>query len=98
MKRKVAAKTIPQPVEAPRRLHLRITIRHITPPIWREIAVPEEFTLDQLHRCIQLVFGWLDYHLYQFELSKRHFRPSHAETLGEDAELIGLQELKLKVG
>ncbi len=99
MIRKVAAKKMRRlPIEARRRLHFRITLRHVTPPIWREIAVPEDFSLHQLHRSIQLSFGWLDYHLYQFDCGKRRFRPSHAETEGEEAEAIGLNELVLKQG
>src|SRR4051812_28704136 len=99
MARKATTKTIPGlPTAMRRRFHFRITLRHVTPAIWREIAVPEEFALDQLHRCIQLSFGWLDYHLYQFEFGKRRFRPSHAETPGEDTEATGLDLLELKRG
>ncbi len=36
------------------------------PDVWRRILVPEKFTFDQLHKLIQLSFGWADYHLYQF--------------------------------
>ena len=86
------------PVEPHRRLHFRVTLRDITPPIWREVAVPEDFSLGQLHRTIQLCFGWLDYHLYQFEMGARAFRPAHAETPGEDADAIELSELHLKRG
>lgn len=86
------------PLPQVRRLHLRITIAHITPSIWREVAVPEEFTLDQLHRCIQLSFDWLDYHLYEFQIARRRFRPAHAESEGEEVEGIQLSELKLKSG
>lgn len=99
MIRKIASRKVRRlPVEGRRRFHFRITLRHITPPIWRQIAVPGGFGLDQLHRSIQLSFGWLDYHLYQFEFGKRRFRPAHAETEGEEAEAIDLEDLDLERG
>src|SRR3982751_4045698 len=57
----------------PRALDLRITIAGIEPPIWRLVRVPDAYTLHQLHRVIQLVFGWLDYHLYAFTVGGRRF-------------------------
>ena len=35
-------------------------------PISRTVVLPEECTLAFLHLVIQRVFGWLDYHLYEF--------------------------------
>ncbi len=47
------------------------------PPIWRSLAVPADLTLDRLHRLIQVVMGWEDYHLHQFETrSGRRFEPA----------------------
>lgn len=37
-----------------------------TPKVWRQIAVPSTLTFNQLHEIIQIVFGWSDYHLYEF--------------------------------
>ncbi len=45
---------------------LKITLRGIEPKIWRRILVPSTITLPKLHRVIQAVMGWLDYHLHQF--------------------------------
>ncbi|MCY0905018.1 plasmid pRiA4b ORF-3 family protein [Arthrobacter sp. H14-L1] len=47
-------------------LELRISLDGIAPPIWRSIRVPENIELAQLHRVIQLAFGWEDRHLHQF--------------------------------
>jgi hypothetical protein len=52
-------------------VELRLTLAGIEPPIWRYVRVPDAYTLHQLHRVIQLVFGWLDYHLYTFEVAGR---------------------------
>jgi hypothetical protein len=79
----------------PQRLRLRVTLRHITPAIWREIIVPDAYSLLQLHRCIQLVFGWLDYHLFEFQIGPRRFEAAESEAQGERADLVRLRDLGL---
>lgn len=84
----------PEPAR-PRRLALRVTLRHVEPAIWREITVPDSYSLLQLHRCIQLVFGWLDYHLFEFQVSRRKFRAPDSEAEGERADLVRLRDVDL---
>lgn len=36
----------------PKQLLLRVTMREIDPPIWRQLRVPDAFTLHQLHRIL----------------------------------------------
>jgi Plasmid pRiA4b ORF-3-like protein len=45
----------------------RITLLDIKPAIWRRIQV-RDCTLTAFHEAIQGAFGWLDYHLHQFEI------------------------------
>lgn len=89
---KRARRTEPTP---PRRLGLHVTLRHIEPAIWREITVPDSYSLLQLHRCIQLVFGWLDYHLFEFQIGDRKFEAPDSEADGERADLVRLRDLDL---
>ena len=42
---------------------LRIELIDIEPLIWRRVAVKTATNLQTLHRIIQAVMGWLDYHL-----------------------------------
>ncbi len=46
---------------------LKVTLRGSRPPIWRRFLVPGKITLKRLHDCIQVVMGWTDSHLHQFE-------------------------------
>lgn len=46
----------------------KITLKEIKPAVWRRIQVPETYSFYDLHVAIQDVFGWLDYHLHEFEL------------------------------
>lgn len=77
---------------------LRVSIRGIDPPIWREISVPETYTLAQLHRVLQCVFAWLDYHLYDFRIGRRRFVPAVNEMPGIDTAVTTLASLGLKRG
>ncbi|HEU4886047.1 MAG TPA: plasmid pRiA4b ORF-3 family protein [Longimicrobium sp.] len=82
----------------PRTVDLRITLADIDPPIWRHVRVPDELTLDQLHRVIQLLFGWLDYHLYSFQAGERSFEEPDIEATGEDSTTVQLRDLELTKG
>jgi hypothetical protein len=77
---------------------LRVTLRDLEPPIWRELSLPGSYTLEQLHRCIQLTFDWLDYHLFEFQIESRRFERADAEAKGEDAGTVQLAELNLHKG
>jgi hypothetical protein len=82
----------------PRRITVRVTLREIEPPIWRELSLPDSYTLEQLHRCIQLTFDWFDYHLYEFQIASRRYERADSEAEGEDAAGIHLADLKLRNG
>lgn len=57
----------------PRVLLLRIELGWITPVIYRRVLVPETLTLGRLHRTIQAVMGWQDYHLHEFEIGGQRY-------------------------
>jgi hypothetical protein len=82
----------------PRAVELRITLADIEPPIWRRVRVPDTYTLHQLHRVIQLLFGWLDYHLYEFRIGERRFEEPDEEAEGEDSTAVRLRDLALSTG
>ena len=79
-------------------LLLRITMAAITPPIWRLICVPDQFTLHQLHRVLQIIFSRLDYHLYEFQVESRRFEAPGPESEVEDATAVKLCDFSLSVG
>ncbi len=49
-----------------RLLHLKITLLYVKPAIWRRVAVPSSFTLQELHGVIQVAMGWESIHSCQF--------------------------------
>lgn len=46
----------------------KLSMKYITPQIWRRIQVPESYTFQDLHNAIQAVMSWEDYHLHEFEI------------------------------
>ena len=47
---------------------LKIVIEDTHPPVWRRVLIPEKITFEELHRVIQIVFGWTDEHLHDFQI------------------------------
>ena len=43
--------------------------------IWRRILIPSRCTFKQLHRVIQEIFGWFDYHLHEFTVLDETYVP-----------------------
>jgi hypothetical protein len=58
----MAARSKPEVVQ------LKISLKYMRPPIWRRVQVPKDITLAELHDVIQVTFGWMGYHLHQFEV------------------------------
>ena len=93
-------------VEAPMGFQLRIELREVLPPVWRRFLVPGSITLPGLHRVIQEVMGWENYHLHLFRFGKKEYGipdpeyPSEMrnergrrlrEFLREEGEMFGYQ-------
>ncbi|MCI0621784.1 MAG: plasmid pRiA4b ORF-3 family protein [Acidobacteria bacterium] len=62
-----------------RLFQFKVTLRGISPPIWRQIQVWEDYTLAQLHRVLQVVMGWENYHLYEFRIGGKPYGPPDPE-------------------
>jgi hypothetical protein len=65
----------------PTAVQLPVTLLDIEPAIWRQLVVPWNFHLGQLHRVIQAAFGWWDSHLHEFTIGG--LRYGDPEQVGE---------------
>ncbi len=52
---------------------LRVTLRDITPGVWRLLHVPAQTSLGELHEVLQVAFGWQNSHLHDFTVGKIRF-------------------------
>jgi hypothetical protein len=48
---------------------LKVTLWRSSPPLWRTVRMPLAATLGDLHRAIQVLFGWDGDHLHAFTVA-----------------------------
>lgn len=87
-------------IPASQRLYqFRVALEGIAPEIWRRFQV-KDCTLARLHRHIQGVMGWWDYHIYSFEVKGIEYADPELvdEFYGEDAHSARLSDLVPKDG
>lgn len=66
-----------------RQYQLLIELCRIRPRIWRRVVVPDTTPLPQLHKVLQVAFGWEDRHLHLFEIATVRFsKPDREDELG----------------
>ena len=82
----------------PHNLVLRVSLTGIEPEIWRRVRVPDNYTLHRLHRVFQLLFGWQDYHLYDFRIGERRFEEPLPEAEDEPSTRFRLRDFELNAG
>lgn len=74
---------------------IKVMLMGSKPPIWRRILVPSNMPLLKFHQLLQIVMGWEDDHLHQFEAGRQCFGMPDSGFLSEvkDEARVKLQEL-----
>jgi len=76
-------------------IEFKIELEGIKPKIWRIFQVESSITFNELHKIIQKVMGWEDYHMYDFKAENTNIIDSRSESfeqvLGRD---IAKNEIK----
>jgi len=54
---------------------LKVTLKHVEPPVWQRIIVDPATRLDELSRILEVAMGWEGYHLHQFDAGGVLFGP-----------------------
>lgn len=52
---------------------IKITLRGVTPAVWRRVLVSADMTLGGLHEVLQIAMGWSNYHMHDFCIAKQEF-------------------------
>jgi hypothetical protein len=72
---------MPAPKRTPKAdiYQIKVTLEYSKPPIWRRIQVPGDANLRKLHRVLQEVMGWSDYHLHRFIVGEAYYGEPHPD-------------------
>jgi hypothetical protein len=57
-------------------LQFRLSVKNISPEIWRTFLVSSDVTLARLHSILQVLMGWRDNHLYAFVINDKRYYPA----------------------
>ena len=79
---------------------LKISLRGVSPMIWRRLRVPGITSLARLHDCIQIVNGWDDEHLNQFRIFGKNYGVYHdgGISFNDNADAVYIDDFKFDVG
>jgi hypothetical protein len=78
-------------------LQLKISLVRSKPPIWRRVIVPESLILAELHEVIQIVMGWENSHLHDFDVRGERYTEfeEDIQSGAGDSTAVTLRSLKL---
>jgi hypothetical protein len=80
-------------------VHLRIELMYVKPAIWRQVSVPDDLSLGDLHTVIQIAMGWQNCHLHMFEhQGERIGEPDEESPEMTDEEDIFVSDVFTKKG
>jgi len=77
-------------MEAPKVLQFHVALRGISPKVWRRIELSGSHSLADLHRVIQICFGWSDEYQHRFCIRHHYLgisRPGGLFFLGNPSEM-----------
>jgi hypothetical protein len=52
---------------------LKIELAGLEPSIWRRVIIPADYTLNDLHAVVQVVLGWDNEHLHEFQIKRQKY-------------------------
>jgi hypothetical protein len=73
-------------------LQLKVTLDRWRPPIWRTVLIPATAYLGDLHRVVQILYGWDGDHLHAFRAGRATYSDSMFQ-LGEARDEQGMRIL-----
>jgi hypothetical protein len=82
-------------VSSPEKIaRVRIALKDIEPEIWRRVEMPLGMNLKGLHDVIQAVFGWQDYHLFEFQIDEKRYGTPSPEW-GDERKVLQAKTVRL---
>jgi hypothetical protein len=75
---------------------IRVDLLESCPLIWRRIQVSPEIMLPQLHRVLQTVIGWENYHLHEFRSGEKVYAEPDPEDHHFGRDVADERRVRLK--
>src|SRR4030095_6560809 len=78
---------------------LKITLRGISPLIWRRLLVRAETSIADLHYILQLAMGWTDSHLHRFLIQGKEYGSADDGGMGfaDDPKQIKVADFRFRL-
>jgi len=79
---------------------IKISLRGVSPMVWRRLRVPGITSLARLHDGIQIINGWDDDHLNQFRIFGKDYGVYHdgGISFNDDARTVYIDDFEFDVG
>lgn len=79
---------------------LKVSLREISPLIWRRLLVTGDTSIARLHAILQIAMGWEDVHLHRFRIHGKDYGICRAGGLlfVDDPHRVRLSDFKLRAG
>lgn len=75
-------------------LTLKVTLRHVQPPVWRRLRVPSTITLGDLHDVLQTSLGWSNSHMHMFRIGRDYYGVAdHEDPQTQNEKKIQLEQI-----
>jgi hypothetical protein len=78
---------------------LRVVVHGVSPLIWRQLLIPADTTIADLHAVLQVAFGWTGTHLHRFVVHGREYGTGYVAgpSFGDDPRRVRLGDLGLRL-
>lgn len=75
---------------------IQVSLKNISPKIWRRLLIPADIPLQDFHKVIQTSMGWWNYHLHQFmKDGKYYLEKTEYDDFWDEMVHVDYSELKL---
>lgn len=80
--------------------YIKISLRGVSPMVWRRLRVPGTASLAMLHDTIQIINNWDDYNLHQFHIYGKDYGLNYdgAISYSDNAHKVYLDNFDFGVG
>jgi len=87
-----------QPAPFPSVYQLRVVVHGVSPLIRRQLLIPADTTIADLHAVLQTAFGWTGTHLHRFVVHGREYGTGYVggPSFGDDPRRVRLGDLGLR--